>query len=125
MGVTSSFPGPSRATVNTTDATPTTLATFPVPTNSAITFSGSVSALRTGGISGASGDSAGYDVNCTFKNVSGTVSIIVQGEQFAAEDQSGWGVSFGASGTNGTLIVTGASGNNITWNALYNLLAVT
>lgn len=102
-------------TVATTDATPTTLATVPVATNTTAVITATVVARRTGGVSGTTGDGAGYSLWIVAKNIAGTVTIIAQGKTFSGEDQPAWDAGGVASSTNIVVQVTGAAANNISW----------
>jgi len=102
--------------VSTTDATPTTIATIPIPTDSVITVTAAFTALRTGGTAGSAGDSAGGPGWVTSKNNSGTASTTTPMLDFFAPDQMGvWDVGDSVSGANLLIQVTGAIDNNIDW----------
>lgn len=102
--------------ITTTSAATTTLQTFAIPSNHTAVIEARVLARRTGGSSGATGDSAAYTIQGTFKNISGTVTQVgSQTTVHQAEDQSAWNSLFTISGTNVLLSVVGATNNNITW----------
>jgi hypothetical protein len=101
-------------TVNTTDATETVLHTIAIPANSIKIINGFVCGTRTGGVSGSPFDCAIYGVVVFVKNVGGTVSILDDATDSMYRDQE-WTVTADISGTNILIHVTGASGNNITW----------
>ncbi len=107
----------TQGTVNTTDATVTAAQTIAIPTTKTVLLEARVVARRTGGASGTTGDSAGYVRIATVKNIAGTVSIVSPPPQtsFTAEDQVAWNATMAVSGTNIVVNVTGAAGNNITW----------
>jgi len=71
---------------------------------------------RTGGSSGADGDSASYILHGLVKRASsGNASIVGQSIVSSFEDQAGWTVAIALS-TNDILIqVTGATNNDISW----------
>lgn len=105
--------------VATTDATVTTIKTIPVKLNSVVYLTAIVTARRTGGTSGTIGDSAIYHIERGAKNNQGTVVTLGGADTVvnAVEDASGWACSFSESGGTMLLRVTGATANNITWNA--------
>lgn len=104
----------------TTNATPTNAhrAVVPqVPTDSTMIIQAKVSARRTSGTAGATGDAAAYIRSACYKNIAGTVTLVgAITDGLTAEDQAGWDCSFAISGTDVFLQVTGATNNNITWN---------
>lgn len=101
--------------VNTTDATVTTVATIPAASNTSVLVDCSIVGRRTGGSAGAAGDGAGYNVRAVAKNVAGTLTIIGQATTVIGESQAGWDAVAAVSGTNILLRVTGAVNNNISW----------
>lgn len=111
---------PRQTAVQTTDATVTVLDTIPmgVLTAPINVIESVVTGARTGGSSGTAGDSAGYKIIATYKNVAGTVtlvgSIVVV---MSSEDQAAWNCTFAVNGQNIELRVTGAANNNVTWTA--------
>ncbi|MEB3150913.1 MAG: hypothetical protein VKL60_18085 [Sphaerospermopsis sp.] len=102
-------------TVNTTDATVTTLHTITLATDTTYDIWGKVRARRTGGASGTTGDSAGYNFFATVKNIGGTASLVSTADITAKEDQSAWDLTIDATGATIRIRVTGAASNNITW----------
>lgn len=106
----------------TTSATPTTITIYSLNVSGTSVFIEMFTrAVRTGGSSGATGDSAGYIRRALFKNVSGTVTVVgsIQ-DGFTAEDQVAWDATFVISGTNIQAQFTGDTNNNITWDSAYN-----
>lgn len=103
------------ATVNTTDATQTTLATIACTNGVTTTIEGFVIGRRTGGGSGTAEDAAFYRVAAVYKASGGTATEIGESVTAIGESQAGWDVDFAASSGNALLRVTGASGNNVTW----------
>lgn len=99
----------------TTDATVTTLDTIPVYPGSIMHFDTLIIGKRTGGASGSANDDATYHLQVSYKDVSGTATILGAETRVENEDQAGWDAAFSVSGGNVLLRVTGASGNNITW----------
>lgn len=104
-------------TVNTTDATQTTLATIPVTASRTYMIEARVAARRTGGASGTANDGASYCRRGTYTTKSGTVTLMgsVQTIGTDAEDQAAWDVTMTISSTNVLVRVTGAANNNVTW----------
>lgn len=109
-------------TVNTTTATPATIATIPIATGASVVGQFVVKGQRTGGSSGAAGDSGGYVVRFVAKNVAGTVTIIGQNTATIGESQAGWDAAAAVSTTNVVIQGTGAANNNITWTASGTIL---
>lgn len=103
------------AKVKTADATATALMRTSVADGKAVMLQCNVVARRTGGISGAVGDSAFYVLTGAYKNISGVLTGIGTPDLIGGEDQAGWNVGFTSSGTDAVVIVTGAAGNDITW----------
>lgn len=114
----------SQATVATTDATTTTLATIPVPTNSTMLVTVEMVGRRTGGSGGSNGDSATYIRTARLKNIGGTVTINNLQSDYTAEDTNGWNGTLDANGTNLRARVTGAANTNITWECHISRLVV-
>ncbi len=109
---------PQMATVNTTDNTQTTLDTFAIPTTTTVLIDAHVVARRTGGAGGTAEDGAGYVIRGAFKNVAGTATLIgAVNASFTAEDQPTWDATLDVNGGNARVRVTGANGNNVTWNS--------
>lgn len=105
------------ATVNTTNATQTTLATVAISANYTYQIDAWVVARRTGGTSGTADDGASYHRRASYTTKSGTVTLMgsVQTIGTDAEDQAGWDVTLDVSTTNVRVRVTGAANNNVTW----------
>jgi hypothetical protein len=105
----------TKAKTLTTDATPTTLQRIATNDSRSVYIEAIVVARRTGGSSGAVGDTAWYKISGGFKNIAGSIYQIGSTVTDGGEDQAGWGVAFAASGTDIIIVATGAAGNNITW----------
>lgn len=107
----------SIKTVNTTDATQTTVHTIPITSGRTYFIESTIIARRTGGASGTAEDGASYVRRATYTTKSGAVTLMgsVQTIGTDAEDQAGWDATFTISGANVLVRVTGASGNNVTW----------
>lgn len=116
---------PVQHTTRTTDATVTTVFTATIPVNQTVIVTGYVVARRTGGVSGATNDGAGYRVEFVAKNTSGTAALIGAGSVTAlGESQAGWDVTLSASGRTILVRVTGAANNNVTWGCNFKSLSV-
>jgi hypothetical protein len=114
----------STAKVTTTDATVTGLVRIPVRTNKTVMVQAFLVAKRTGGSSGATGDSAFYVLTGAYKNISGVLTGIGTPDLVSGEDQAGWNVGFSTSGEFAVITVTGAANNNITWEGTYSVYEV-
>jgi len=113
-----------QAQTTTTDATTTTLQSITVPTNSVIMLIAKIVGRRTGGSSGASGDSGIYIRTARFKNVGGTVTMYNLQTDFTSEDQFAWNGTLDVSGTSARIRVTGAANNNVTWTVTYEVITL-
>lgn len=104
-------------TVNTTDATQTTLATIPITASSTYLIEARIVARRTGGSAGTADDGAVYVRRATYTTKSGTVTLMgsVQTIGTDTEDQAGWDATLDINSTNVRVRVTGATNNNVTW----------
>lgn len=109
---------PARYTVDTTDATVTTLATLTPGSDRQVMYTAFIRAIRTGGSSGSANDAAGYFLVAAAQDTAGTTRIIGQSASLTAEDQTSWAAVFDATGATIRIRVTGASGNNVSWTAL-------
>lgn len=101
--------------VQTTDATETTIITFPTSTDEAyyanVKITGRQSATAGGG---TVGDSAIYQLKQGFKNISGTLSALANNpDVLKVEDNNSWDVDLVESGTNITVTVTGIASATI------------
>lgn len=114
-----------QATVATTDAVATALATIAVAVDTTTLIEARVVARRTGGASGTAQDGAGYVLTATLKNTAGTAALIGSVDvDVTQESQAGWDCTIDANGGNARILVTGAANNNVTWLASYRTLAV-
>lgn len=117
--------GFTQATVSTTDATVTTIATIAVPATTTLHIEATIVARRTGGSSGTAEDGAAYKVLVAYKNVAGTATLVGSGAvTTVGEDQAGWDVTVSASGGNALIRVTGALDNNVNWACRYTTTQV-
>lgn len=108
-----------QATVATTNATITTIATIVIPSGTTVMIEAKVVARRTGGSAGTAEDGAGYVIYAAYKNAAGTATEIGETAVFTAEDQAGWTCGISGSGANALIRVTGAANNNIDWMVMY------
>lgn len=106
----------TSAKVSTTDATSTALIRTTVVDGTTVMLDCRIIARRTGGTSGANGDSAYYVLTGAYKNVGGVLTGIGAPTLTGGEDQAAWNVAFSTSGSDAVVIVQGAAGNDITWN---------
>jgi len=106
--------------VNTTDATQTTILSIPIPASTTTGVNGYVIARRTGGSAGSAEDGAYYRFEAVYKNAAGTPTSIGAVITVVGESQAGWTLAAAVSGTNLLVQVVGAANNNISWK-LYDL----
>lgn len=104
-------------TVTTHDATVTAVMQIAIANDTTMMVDAKIAARRTGGASGATGDSAFYNLTGAYKNVGGALTGIGTPVLDGGEDQSAWNVGFSANGQNIVITVLGAAGNDIIWNA--------
>ena len=105
----------TQASVDTVDATVTTIQTIPIPTDSAVLIEARVVGRRTGGVAGAAGDSFAATYAVRGKDIAGTVTEHDQGFVYGPSQDQAWNVAIVVNGTNLDLKVIGAVDNNITW----------
>lgn len=106
------------ATASTTDATVTTLFTLTIPADTSVTITAKVTARRTGGSSGAAGDSAGYVRMATVADISGAATLVGSVDTpYTKESQAGWDCTIDVTGATARVRITGAVNNNISWSA--------
>lgn len=108
---------PILASVETTDATVTMLATLPLTDNRTMQIVADVVARRTGGSAGAAGDGASYRIIGTFRRVSAGNATLIGNltADHTAESQAGWDATLTVSGTDVLVRVTGSANNSLTW----------
>lgn len=114
---------PIEASVETTDATVTTLATLTLEDASSYQIVADVVARRTGGTLGTAGDGASTRFIGTYRRVSGGDATLIGSMTTVhnAESQAGWNAAFIVSGADVLVRVTGAVNNNVTWHAVITL----
>lgn len=104
--------------IATTDATPTTLQTIAIPASHACHLEVSVTARRTGGVSGTAEDCAAYILRGLYKNVAGTATLVGTVIQtVVGESVAGYDATLVVSGGNVLVQVTGVATTNITWHS--------
>lgn len=103
--------GMSTATVVTTNASPTPIATIAIALNTVSIITATFAARRTD----VAGTGAGYRYVATARNTGGVVSVVGGFERFQFEDVNAWNVDSVVSGLNVVLRVTGAAASTITW----------
>lgn len=100
----------------TTDATTQSLVSFTTTTDYSYNVRAEVLARRTGGSAGTAGDSAGYTLLATVKNISGTASIVGSvTTTHSAEDNATLAATISTSGAAITVRISGDTNNNYTW----------
>ncbi len=105
----------------TTDATVTTLCSFPVTSAKSMEVRARINAHCTGGGSCSANNSATYTIHANCKNNAGT-TVAVTGSPdtiAAAEDVAGWDATIDCDDTSDTarVRITGAASTDITWHA--------
>lgn len=105
----------------TTDGVATDFADIPITASRTYAVESKVYARRTGGASGTADDGAFYIRRAMVTTKAGTVTINAVQDGLTQEDQAGWDCTFQVSGSNIRILVTGATGNNVTWHATTRL----
>lgn len=113
------------SSVSTTNATPTTLSTIAIPTNTTVAIEITVVARRTGGVAGTAQDGGRIKLQAVYKNVSGTATIIGSVTSSPSDFDQAWTAAFSVSTGNVLVQVTGAASNNIDWAGAGTLTSVT
>lgn len=107
---------PSEANVTTTDATPTTIATIPIPDNTALMVIADIVARRTN-----APDRACYIRRVlVYREAGGSATI--QGTintEFTRESDTTYNATFQVSGNNLLIVVTGRAAHTVNWNVRY------
>lgn len=105
-------------TITTTNNTQTTLDTIAIMASSTYLIESRIVARRTGGSAGTADDGATYVRRGSYTTKSGTVTLLgVEVIGTDREDQAGWDVTLDINGTDVRVRVTGATNNNISWQA--------
>ncbi len=108
------------ATVNTTDATLTTLQTISIPNDTIYMIEARITCRKTAGVgAGTIGDGNGYIRTACYANIGGVVTLsgVVQ-TSFTGEAIVGFDANLIISGTNVLVSVTGALNDSVTWNTI-------
>ena len=113
------------ATVQTTDATKTTVLTYAVPDETVLHIF-----AHPGGMVNGGGNSAFYEVIAAFKrtgggNVAQVGSTLLRGAAGGLEDDMNWTADIEASGTNVIVTVTGVAATTIDWICMAELYVYT
>ena len=110
----------NRQTVKTTDATVTTIKTINLNLSSVARIWVTATGMRTGGSAGTAGDAMGAVVTATIKNSATGTAAVVGAETVVSNstDITGAAVHITTSGGTAIVTVTGATNNNVTWNAV-------
>jgi hypothetical protein len=115
---------PILARVMTSNATVTTLHTFPIPVNTVVHVEANVVARRTGGLAGAANDGAAYTLFFAATNTAGTAALIGSVTVTAKESQAGWDCTADCSSGDARIRVTGAVDNDVQWRLSYRTQSV-
>ncbi len=107
----------SSATVATTDATPTTLASYTLPSNGVVTFTGTVSAANS-----LYTDACGGTFSATAVSVAGVVTL-VSTALVAVNSSTSAVFNVIVSGTKVIVQVTGIAATTYNWKAIYQVAA--
>jgi hypothetical protein len=110
----------SSAAVSTTDATPTTLATAAIASNTAVTFSGTVVGRNT---AGTINNACGGRFNVVAVNTAGTVTLAAT-QDVTVQSTSTATFNVVVSGTNLIVQVTGIAATAYNWSASYTTSAL-
>jgi hypothetical protein len=105
----------TQSKITTTDGTATPMFRISVDNNTTVMIVADIAAHRTGGSAGHTNDSGFFQLIGAYKNNNGTMTGIGSPSSIAQSDQGTWATNFSFSGTNAVITVTGAAGNNITW----------
>lgn len=103
--------------VATTNATVTTIETVDIPASTDVLIEAKVVSRRTGGVSGAAEDGAGYVRYALYKNIGGTATEIAESAAVTLESQSAWNCTISPSGGDAIVTVAGAASNDVTWHS--------
>lgn len=108
--------GPATATVVTSDATPTTLVTYAIPSNGVVTINGLLSAANP-----SYSDATGGTFSATVKSASGTAAL-VSTPLVVVNASSTATFNVIVTGTNLIVQVTGIAATTYNWKAEYDIL---
>jgi len=112
----------AQGTVNTTDATVTSVYTYTVPTDTTLVVEARVIGRRTGGTGGTTGDASSYVRTARVSNIGGTVSLFNLQSDFTSEANNATNCIIDVSGTTFRIRATGAASNNYSWFAHVKVL---
>ena len=106
-----------QARVATTNATVTTLDTFPITASRTYVIQSRVVARRTGGAAGTADDGAIYDFASVYTTKAGVVTLLTSNLYLSAADNGLLVCAHTISGTNVLLEVTGDISNDYVWHS--------
>lgn len=101
--------------VQTTNATPTALATLAIPANSRVMARFAIQGYQHGGSTGSAGDGASFIRTIAAKRESGTATLNKTQTDFTDKDVGTFDLSFAASTNDVVGTVTGGANRNIAW----------
>jgi hypothetical protein len=113
-----------QSQVLTTNASQTPIASVAIPLGETVLLKAKIVGKRTGGASGAVGDSAAYERTAKFKNIGGTVTIANLQSDYTSEDQVAYNATMVVSGTNASIEVKGAANNDMSWTVTYEVISL-
>jgi hypothetical protein len=107
----------TTGSTTTTNNTITTCETVTLASNTSYVIKTRVVGKRTGGSGGSSGDTIGAEIMSTYKNVSGTVTLIGTDHTIIDTSNTNCSVGLVISGATVLVQVTGDTNNNYSWNS--------
>ena len=110
-------------TAVTTDNTPDDITAgtdAPIAANSAVKLHWSVAAIRTGGTAGSPDDTASWDMTCTYKNLSGTATLVGACQKTSAKDNPSLDITPTVAGNLVQLMATGDTNNIYSWHVTWD-----
>ena len=118
------FPVQYTATGNTTNATPTTIATIPLDASTTTFVNAVIVGRCTGGSAGTVNDGLMFVINGAYKMLSGVATQIGLTIPSITQDKFIWNSTINPSSGNVLIQVTGAVNTNISWKVVYQLIKV-
>lgn len=105
--------------LTTTDATPTNFTAYTLTAGQVYVFEALVTASRTGGASGTTGDMAAYIIKAAYHLIGGVATITGSPSKIVlGENNAGLDANIIATGATILVQVTGAASNNYTWRSV-------
>ncbi len=115
---------PSDVTFTTND-TPKTIATIPIPEKSTLLIEARVVLVEITTTNGPAVAGAAYVIRAAYRNNGGTVALIGSVvAEYTAEDDAAWDATLVISGTNVIVQITGAGTDKLTWHCTTRVQAV-